>query len=147
MTESAPIVLFDGTCNFCDGAVRFILARERAPVLRFASIQSDAAAELLTRALGAEGARALRDGADGSGDPDSMILLDGEAIHLRSAAALRIGRTLRAPWRWLAALGWLVPAPIRDAVYRWVAKNRYRWFGRRETCAVPTPELRARFLG
>lgn len=141
-----PVVLFDGTCNFCDGAVRFILDRERGTTLRFAALQSDAAGAILGAVLDAEAAQRIRRGADGSGDPDTLVLVEEGRAYTHSTAALRIARRLRAPWRWLAVLAVVVPRFVRDAAYRWFARRRYRWFGKTDTCRVPTPELRARFL-
>jgi predicted DCC family thiol-disulfide oxidoreductase YuxK len=140
------VVLFDGTCNFCDGAVHFVIDHERGSELRFAALQSDAAEKLLVDALGEDRARALRSGTDGSGDPDSVVFIEDGKASMHSTAALRMARHLRAPWSWLRAF-WIVPRPLRDAVYRWFARNRYRWFGKTESCRVPTADLRARFLG
>jgi predicted DCC family thiol-disulfide oxidoreductase YuxK len=139
------VVLFDGTCNFCDGAVHFVVDHERGAELKFAALQSDAGEKLLVDALGEERARAIRSGTDGSGDPDGVVFLEDGKAYTHSTAALRVARHLRAPWRWFRFL-WIVPRPLRDVVYRWFARNRYRWFGKSETCRVPTPELRARFL-
>ena len=126
------VILFDGVCNLCNGSVRFVLARDRQRRFRFASLQSAAAAQLLAgRPPGAIG--------------DSIVLVEGERIYQQSTAVLRILRGLGAGWRLLYALI-VVPRPLRDAVYRWVARNRYRWFGRTEACAVPRPEDRDRFL-
>ncbi len=125
-------MLFDGTCNLCNGAVQFIVDHERGPTLKFASLQSDAAGALLGAPLP-------------PGDPDTVMLVEDGRTYTHSSAALRIARHLRAPWRWLVVFA-IVPRFVRDAVYRWVARNRYRWFGKTETCRVPTPELRARFL-
>ncbi len=139
-------MLFDGTCNFCDRSVQFVLDHERDHELRFAAIQSDAAKELLESALGAERAHALvRDLTGTDGDPTSVIVVEGDRVSTHSTAALRIARHLRWPWSWSRAM-WLVPRFLRDAYYRWFARHRYRWFGKSETCRVPTPELRARFL-
>ncbi len=143
--EAGPVVLFDGVCNLCNGSVQFVIDHERAPELRFAAIQSELAKKLLASAFGAEEAERLRKGADGKGDPDSIVMVEAGRGFTHSTAALRIARHLRAPWRWLAVFA-VVPRPIRDFVYRWIAKNRYRWFGSTETCRIPTPELRARFL-
>jgi predicted DCC family thiol-disulfide oxidoreductase YuxK len=140
------VVLFDGTCNFCDASVHFVIDHERGTELRFAAVQSEVAEKLLVEALGEERARAIRSGTDGSGDPDSVVFIEDGKAFTHSTAALRIARHLRAPWRWLRIL-WLVPRPLRDAVYRWFARHRYRWFGRADACRVPTPELRTRFLG
>ena len=144
-TVGSPIVLFDGTCTFCNGAVQFIVDHEKGRELRFAPIQSEPGQAILEEAAGPALAKTLRDGADGSGDPDSVVLVEDGKLYSHSTAGLRIARRLRAPWSW-TALFVVVPRFVRDAVYRWFARNRYRWFGKEETCRVPTPELRARFL-
>lgn len=137
----APILLFDGACNLCDAAVRFVLAHERDDPpeqrLRFAALQSPAAAALL-RARGV-------DPPPPGAAPDTMLLIDGDQVHQRSDAALRVAAHLRWPWRALRALR-VVPRALRDLGYRVIARNRYRWFGVHDTCLLPTPALRARFL-
>jgi len=153
-----PVVLFDGVCTFCNGAVQFILDHEKRGDLRFAPLQSEPGIALLEAAAGPAEARALRTGretgrdtptereaADGEGAPSTMVLLEDGRVFTHSTAALRIAHHLRAPWSW-AVVFFLVPRFVRDAAYRAFAANRYRWFGREETCRVPTPELRARFL-
>lgn len=145
MSHEGPVVLFDGVCNLCNAAVQFMIDRDKAGVLRFAPIQSDVAKELLEGSMGPEKAKAIRDGATGDGDPDTIVLVDHGEAWTHSGAALRIARRLTFPWSWLFA-GIVVPRPIRDLVYRWIARNRYRWFGKSDTCRIPTPELRARFL-
>ncbi len=142
---AGPVVLFDGVCNLCNGTVQLILDHERTPSLRFAALQSDVAKELLAQAFDAEEVTRLVRGSNGEGDPDSVVLIEGGRGYTRSTAALRILRHLRAPYRWLSVLV-VVPRAVRDAVYRWIGRNRYRWFGKAEACRVPTPELRARFL-
>lgn len=127
------VVLFDGVCNLCNGAVRFIIARDAGGVFKFAALDSDAARAVLG---GREFARPL---------PDSIVLVDDGGVWTRSTAALRIARRLRFPWPALYALI-AVPRPARDWVYDFVAARRYRWFGKRDVCWVPTPELDARFL-
>lgn len=139
------VILFDGVCNFCDGAVHFVIDHERGSSLRFAALQSDAGKELLDRVATPELARRLREGATGDGDPDSLALVEDGRVYTHSTGALRMARHLRWPWRALAILV-VVPRFVRDAVYRWFARNRYRWFGKTESCRVPTPELRSRFL-
>lgn len=129
--DAGSVVLFDGVCNLCNAAVRFIIRRDPGGRLRFAALQSEAAAVLLA--------------AQAEPLPDSIVLVEGGRVFTRSAAALRIARRLRFPWPLLYALI-VVPRPLRDAVYGWIARNRYRWFGRSDQCMVPTPELRARFL-
>ena len=130
-----PIVLFDGVCNLCNATVRWIIERDRRKAFRFASLQSRAAAEAGGELSMLEHGRR----------PDSVVLIDAEGTHTRSEAAIRIGRHLGFPWS-LAGLARILPRALRDAVYSGVARNRYRWFGRRDACQVPTPELRARFL-
>ena len=129
------LVLFDGVCNFCNASVHFIVDRDPARRFRFAALQSAAGAA----ALRAQGR------APAAGDPDSIVLIEGGRVYERSAAALRIARHLRFPWPLLYAFV-VVPRPLRDLVYRLIARNRYRWFGRTEECRVPTPALRERFL-
>lgn len=136
------LLLFDGTCNFCNGLVQFVVDHERDQELRFAALQSDEGRAALTGAVGEERAEAILGDSDG---PSTMVVLEDGVVHARSTAALRVARHLRAPWRWARILV-VVPRPLRDVVYRWFARNRYRWFGRSETCRVPTPELRGRFL-
>jgi predicted DCC family thiol-disulfide oxidoreductase YuxK len=126
-------ILFDGVCNLCNGFVQFVIARDPAARFRFATLQSRAAATL------------LRDAGVAAPLPDSMVLVEDGRVHTRSTAALRVARGLRAPWP-LAFLLIAVPRVVRDAVYDFIAARRYRWFGRRETCMMPTPDLQRRFL-
>lgn len=126
-------MLFDGDCNLCNGAVQFVLRRDPRAVFHFASLQSAAGRELLASV----GAPATL--------PDSLVLVQDGVLALKSTAALRIARGLRWPWP-LFAVFFVVPRPLRDLLYDWIARNRYRWFGKRESCLVPTPALRARFL-
>lgn len=130
-----PIVLFDGVCNLCSASVQFIIDRDPKGIFRFASLQSERAAELLR----AEGRTPP------VGDPESVVLIENGVVYEHSGAALRIARRLGLPWS-LFFVFWIVPWFVRDAVYRLIARNRYRWFGRSEQCRIPTPELRARFL-
>ena len=136
MASRRPIVLFDGVCNLCNSTVRWVIERDTEGRFDFASLQSDAARRVLGDVLTAEEIDAL---------PDSIVLLDSDGVHVRSAAALRILRELRS-WFMLLRLGVVLPRPVRDAIYNVVARNRYRWFGRREVCMTPTPDIAARFL-
>jgi predicted DCC family thiol-disulfide oxidoreductase YuxK len=133
MTDS-PILLFDGICSMCNAAVQFVLDNDPAPGLRLASLQSTAARPFL----------------DAAGLPPdylgSLVLVQDGQTFLGSDAALRAALLLRAPWPLLARTGLAVPRPIRDRVYNWVARNRYRWFGTRDACRLPAPHERARFL-
>ncbi len=129
----SAVILFDGVCDLCNGFVQFVIARDPARRFRFASLQSDAAQRCL-------------EGADIAADvPDSIVLLEEGRLFTRSTAVLRIARRLRFPWSLAFALI-VIPRPVRDWFYDVVARNRYRWFGTRETCMIPTPELEERFL-
>lgn len=140
---SRPVLLFDGHCNLCNGAVNRVLDLEAGPTLGFAALQSDAGRSRVSDVVGEAKAKALCEGVAGA--PGSMVLVEEGRLYTESTAALRVAAHLRAPYRWLRLL-LVVPRPLRDLVYRWVARHRYRWFGRTETCRVPTPELRGRFL-
>ena len=129
-----PVLLFDGVCNLCNSAVQFVLERDRQQAFRFASLQSQAAHDLLAEQNVTAGDL-----------PDSMVLIDASGVHLRSDAALRVARHLGWPYSWLGA-GRIVPRAVRDAVYAWIARNRYRWFGKRDMCRLATPAERERFL-
>lgn len=132
--EPRAVIVFDGHCNLCCFTVRFVAPRD--PDGRFAFLPAQSA-------LGRETLIAAGENPD---DPNTFLLIDQGRVHTLSDAALRIGRGLTQPWRFLAALAQIVPRPLRDGVYRLVAKNRIRWFGARDMCFVPTPELKARFL-
>ena len=128
----AHIILFDGECNFCDKSVQFIIKRDPEAVFSFASQQS------------AIGQSLLHD----YGLPsklDSFVYIQHHEVYLKSSAALRICKRLKGFWK-LCTIFLLVPRPIRDAVYNYVASHRYQWFGKKDSCALPTPEIRKRFL-
>jgi predicted DCC family thiol-disulfide oxidoreductase YuxK len=127
------IVLFDGVCNLCHGAVQWILAHDRKGLFRFASLQSRIAKETVTAAGGP--AITL----------ESIVLIENGRIRTESDAVIAIASHLGFPWS-LAILGRILPRAGRDAIYRWVARNRYRWFGRQGHCLIPTPDIRARFI-
>ncbi len=127
------MVLFDGVCNLCTGTVRFIARRDPGARFRFAALQSPIGRELL-------GVSALPDGA-----LETLVLLEEGRLFVRSTAALRIARRLSGLWP-LAYGAIVIPRPIRDGVYRLIARHRYRLFGRQETCMIPSADLRSRFL-
>jgi predicted DCC family thiol-disulfide oxidoreductase YuxK len=131
--DGPALVLFDGVCNLCNGAVNFIIDRDPAAYFRFAPLQSDAAREHLAGTSAS------------AADLDTIVLIEDGTAYVRSTAALRIARRLTAPWP-LLSLFVAVPRPLRDAIYNWIAQNRYDWFGKRDQCRLPTPELKARFL-
>ena len=131
-SEQPAIVLFDGVCNLCNASVNFILDRDKQGVFRFAALQSDVGKKLIASCT------------DDS-FPDSVVLFENHQIYTESTAILRICRRLGFPWQLLYFLIF-IPAFLRDPVYRWIARHRYRWFGKRDVCLVPTPELHDRFL-
>ncbi len=132
-TSSPLIVVFDGQCLLCNAWVRFLLRHDQRGVFRFAAIQGSTGQALLQQAgLQLEGLQTL-------------LLVDGVKSWQHTAAILRILHHLGWPWR-AAWLGWLVPAVLRDALYRWVARHRYRIFGWSDRCMVPSPDVAARFL-
>lgn len=132
---AGPILLFDGVCNLCDASVQFVMRHDRAARVRFASLQSPAAQPFLSRA---------------GLDPqylDSLVFVDDAGrVLVGPDAALAVGAHLRAPWSALARVGRWLPRPVREAGYRFIARHRYRVFGKKEACRIPTPEERARFL-
>jgi predicted DCC family thiol-disulfide oxidoreductase YuxK len=127
------LVLFDGECNFCNGAVLFIVDRDPRERFVFASLQSDVGQASLKRHHCRE-------------DLDSVVLVEQGEAYVCSTAALRIAKALRFPWPILFYLGMLVPLFIRNWMYRYFAKHRYQWFGKTDQCRIPTPELRRRML-
>jgi predicted DCC family thiol-disulfide oxidoreductase YuxK len=126
------IILFDGVCNLCSGAVQFIIRHDSKKQFRFASLQSRFGEDVMKR----------------FGLPvnqfNSFILLENGEIYTRSTAALKVAKKLKGAWS-LAYCFIIVPRFIRDAVYNLVARNRYKWFGKKEECWIPTPELKSLF--
>ena len=138
--EPAPhgttLVLFDGTCALCNGFVRFVIARDPAGRFRFAPLQGE------TGRRACESAGLTR---PGGGDPDTVVVLEQGMARVRSDAVLAIAARLPFPWP-ILTLGRLAPRSLRDGLYRWVARNRHRWFGHPSHCTVPDPGIRGRFL-
>jgi predicted DCC family thiol-disulfide oxidoreductase YuxK len=130
------VVLFDGVCNLCTWAVQFIIKHDPEGYFRFASLQSEYAQSLLR----AHGVSITLDGLD-----DTVALVEDGRVYTHSDASLRIARHLAGPVRLVAVLI-VLPRFVRDAVYRFIARSRYRVFGRQDVCWMPTPELKARFL-
>ena len=152
------LVLFDGECNLCDGFVQFLIRQDHRQVLRFGPLQSENAKKYIT-----EFTTLARSGQTKSQMPQndqmpqtgqmpqagkltSMIYIrNDDRFYTKSTAALRILQDLGGLWR-LTGLIWIIPRPVRDAIYDWVGRNRYRWFGKKTSCMVPTTELRSRFI-
>ena len=132
-TANHSIILFDGVCNLCNASVQFIIKRDPRAQFKFASLQSEVGMSLLQKYN--LPAHSLR----------SILLIMDNKVYDRSSAALHIARKLNGPWPWM--YGFIVVPPfIRDFIYNWVAHNRYSWFGKREECMIPTPDIQSRFI-
>lgn len=135
LPQNKKIVLFDGVCNLCDSTVQFLIRNDKKDIFRFASLQSEVGKAILSR-IGIDPTRV-----------DSIVLYEpGKAFYLRSSAALEIARSLGGFYKIAASISKIIPAGIRDTIYDWVARNRYRWYGKKEACLVPTPETTSKFL-
>jgi predicted DCC family thiol-disulfide oxidoreductase YuxK len=133
MTEHKAIILFDGVCNLCDRSVQFILKRDKKGYFQFASLQSEAGQALLQKYnLPTE-------------DFGSFVLIEKGKAYQKSTGALRVCRHLGAAWPLMYGFI-IIPPFIRHAVYTLLARNRYRWFGKKEACMMPQPEWKERFL-
>ena len=127
------IILFDGVCNLCNGAITFIIQRDKKDIFRYAPLQSEIGKEL-----------AAKHHID-LNKVDSIILVTEDKAYAKSTAALRIAKQLSAGWPLLAVF-LILPRFLRDGVYDFIARNRHRWFGKKEACMIPTPELKSKFL-
>jgi predicted DCC family thiol-disulfide oxidoreductase YuxK len=128
------IVLFDGVCNYCNRQVNLIIRRDKKKKFKFAPLQGTAGQRLLNQFnLPTE-------------DFHSFILIENGKVYQRSAAALKLYNQLPWYWKWMQA-GWILPRFIRDGLYNLFAKNRYKWFGKKDACMIPAPGVRERFIG
>ncbi|MBT8206265.1 MAG: thiol-disulfide oxidoreductase DCC family protein [Eudoraea sp.] len=128
------IILFDGVCNLCNSAVQFIIKHDKKDRYRFSAIQSE------------QGKKLTSERNIDTKKIDSIILIEpGKAYYIKAPAALQIGKSFGGGWRALSIFEW-VPPVISNWIYDLVARNRYRWFGRKEQCMIPTEELKAKFL-
>ncbi|MCW3080343.1 thiol-disulfide oxidoreductase DCC family protein [Segetibacter sp.] len=133
INDQHPVILFDGVCNLCSNAVQFVIKRDKKNLFWFASLQSSFGQELLNK---------YRLPSTGF---DSFILLENKTIYTKSAAALRVVKQLSGGWPILYVFS-IIPAFIRNTVYNFIARNRYRWFGKKETCWIASPAIKNRFL-
>lgn len=133
MLPPKPVILFDGVCNYCNRMVNFLIRQDKQRRFLFAPLQSNAGQELL-RQFGLNTTQL-----------DSFIFIFNGKAYLRSTAGLKLYNQLPWYWKW-TQLFWVVPRVIRDAVYNFIARNRYKWFGKRDQCMVPGAEVRERFL-
>ena len=132
---NSPILLFDGICNFCNRWVNFIIRHDKKGKIKFAALQSEAGKKILE----AHGLSHLIN------NFDTFVFIENNKVHTRSSAGVRIAKHLSGGWK-LFSIFIIVPAFIRDAVYNWIAKNRYNWWGKRNECMIPSEEMKARFL-
>ena len=127
------IIFFDGVCNLCNSSVNFVIKRDKKSVFKFATLQSELARKILS------------DNSLLFTDLNSFVLVENGIVYTRSTAALRVCRYLNG-W-WPLMFGFIiVPRFIRDIIYNLISKNRYRWFGKKENCMIPTSDVKARFL-
>lgn len=129
----SPILLFDGVCNLCNAYVQWVLKRDRKGIFKFAALQSETGQALLRRFKFSPE------------NFDTVVLVDGDKVFTRSDVALEMARRIGGFWR-LFAIFKIFPRSFRNAVYDWVARHRYRWFGKKEECMLPRPEWKDRFL-
>ena len=132
--EGKKIILFDGVCNLCNGAIQFIIKRDKKDVFRYAALQSEL------------GERLVKERSIDTSKVDSFVLIEpGTAYYIKSSAALEIANNFSGLWKLTQIFKW-IPESIRNSIYDLVARNRYKWFGRKDQCMIPTPELQAKFL-
>ncbi|MBK9792533.1 MAG: thiol-disulfide oxidoreductase DCC family protein [Sphingobacteriales bacterium] len=132
MNDSDKIVLFDGVCNFCATSVQFIIRHDKTNSLKFSSLQSALGQELLTKY-------------NMSKDLEGVVFIENNKAYFKSAAAFKIVRYFGGFWRILNVFS-ILPLFVTDFGYDIIAKNRYRWFGKKDSCMIPSPEIRSRFL-
>ncbi len=133
MSNNYKIILFDGVCNLCNGAVTYIIKHDKKNVFKFAALQSEIGQQLISK-FNIDTSKV-----------DSIILIDGEKHYTKSSAALHIAKQLSGAYPLLFGF-MVVPKFIRNSVYDYIAKNRYKWFGKKESCMIPTAALKAKFL-
>jgi predicted DCC family thiol-disulfide oxidoreductase YuxK len=131
-TPIHPVILFDGVCNFCNSSVNFVIKKDRMNAIKFAPLQSTAGKQLAEQY-------------NIENDLKSFIFIENGIAYKKSTAALMVCKYLKGIWK-IGYAGLLIPAFIRDALYNYIAKNRYKWFGQKETCMIPSPTIRAKFL-
>ena len=134
MNENNKIILFDGVCNLCNSSVQYVIRRDKSNAYRFAALQSEIGKKLVEQ-------RGIV-----TSQIDSIILIEpGVAYYTKSTAALKIAQSFGGVWQLTSVFEW-IPEKIRDWVYDYIAKNRYKWYGKKDACMIPTPELKSKFL-
>lgn len=134
LPKDKKIILFDGVCNLCDNTVQFIIKHDKGDVFRFVALQSELGQQII-KYIGLDISKT-----------DSIILYEpGKAYYYKSQAALKIAEKLSGAYQWISLFS-IFPKWISDKVYDYIARNRYKWYGKKEECMIPTPELKAKFL-
>ena len=133
LSPSNPVLLFDGVCNLCSGFVQFVIKIDPKGKFRFASLQSEIGQKMLTAA------------GLSTSDLGTVVLIHSGNVFTHSDVALESARILGGPWSLFYAFS-ILPRFLRDGIYNWVARNRYRWFGKKDACMMPTPDIQQRFL-
>lgn len=132
MKQINSIVVFDGVCNLCNGTVNFLIKRDKGSHFNYVALQTDTGKQLLEKYKIPK-------------ETDSVLLISNNKIYTESDAALEIARLLPYPWK-IGLIFKIIPVQTRNKMYRWIAKNRFKWFGKRKTCRVPTEEEKMLFL-
>jgi predicted DCC family thiol-disulfide oxidoreductase YuxK len=131
--KQQPLILFDGVCNFCNSSVNFVIKKDKKAQIQFAPLQSE------------KGRLFLRQYNYPENNLNSFVFIEDGKVYTQSTAALRVSRYLKGLWP--LCYGFIiVPKFIRNGIYNWVAKNRYKWFGKKDQCMIPSPNVRSRFL-
>lgn len=134
LPENKKIILFDGICNLCDNTVQFIIKHDKEDIFRFVALQSDLGKEIISH-IGLDISKT-----------DSIVLYEpGHAYYYKSQAAFEISKGLTGIYQWLSIFS-ILPQWLTDKVYDYVARNRYKWYGKKDECMLPTPQLKAKFL-
>ena len=131
--SNQKIILFDGVCNLCNTSVNFVIEHDKKNIFKFAALQSD-----MGKKLAIENNIYIA-------DTDSIILIDGDSSYIKSTAALYISKELSGAYPLLYAF-MIIPKYLRDLIYNYIAKNRYKWYGKKESCMIPSPTLKDKFL-
>lgn len=134
LLQNKQLILFDGVCNFCNSSVLKVIKHDKKNQFIFASLQSEV------------GKKVIHHFSIDTEKVDSIILVESDQKYfVKSTAALKIGKHFSGLWK-LLQICWIIPTPLRNVVYNYIAKNRYKWFGKKDNCMIPTPEIRAKFI-
>lgn len=135
LPENKKLILFDGVCNLCNASVQYVIKRDKKNLFMFAALQSDIGEQIINHY-----------NIDTSKTDSILLYSKDDGIKIKSSAAIHIAKSLGFP-RNLMAIFFIIPIPVRNWVYDYVAKNRYKWYGKQDSCWIPTPDLQAKFIG